>query len=352
MAVQRRGAERRSRKDREPQCPVKPRHDQLRTYTVHTRSPTCRDSLIAYAISGQWTQRWTWWAPTRRCDTSVELVADRGRIAQLIAAFGRAGELGIAALTGADGRQAIRDAARPQLIALATEGKLEVTVDKVFSLAEAAEAHRDCRPATRAKSRTGPYSLTNMILTTRCWPASLRCCARPKAPTTRTRPTRSWPPHNGWPPRRRSTWPWQGRMPTATKAQMPEQRTITIGEPGARGLRTYVQLFVVIAIANDVKCDVASNSTFVYAYGFAEDIDASHALFASLVMQMVRASELYIASGAHRPTPTITARINFQLLSAPVSASGWPRRAKRRRASHQGLTAPGPRSRCGTRTSS
>jgi hypothetical protein len=98
-----------------------------------------------------------------------------------------------------------------------------------------------------------------------------------------------------------------------TKAQMPVQRTITIGNAGTRGLRTYVQLFTVIAMANDVKCDVASNSTFVYAYGFGEDIDASHALYASLVMQMVRASETYIASGAHRPTPTITARINFQL---------------------------------------
>ncbi|ORB29245.1 DUF2786 domain-containing protein [Mycolicibacterium parafortuitum] len=98
-----------------------------------------------------------------------------------------------------------------------------------------------------------------------------------------------------------------------TKAQDPVQRTVTIGEPGARGLRTYVQLFVVIAAANDVKCDVASNSTFVYAYGFPEDIDATHALYTSLVMQMVRASQDYIASGAHRPTPTITARINFQL---------------------------------------
>jgi Protein of unknown function (DUF2786) len=98
-----------------------------------------------------------------------------------------------------------------------------------------------------------------------------------------------------------------------TTAQMPVQRTITIGNAGARGLRTYVQLFTVIAHANDVKCDVASNSTFVYAYGFPEDIDSSHALYASLVMQMVKASQTYIASGAHRPTPTITARINFQL---------------------------------------
>ena len=51
----------------------------------------------------------------------------------------------------------------------------------------------------------------------------------------------------------------------------------------------------------------------MYAYGFAEDIDASHALYASLVTQMVKASEAYISSGDHRPTPTITARINFQL---------------------------------------
>lgn len=96
-------------------------------------------------------------------------------------------------------------------------------------------------------------------------------------------------------------------------AQAPTQRTITIGEAGTKGLRTYVQLFAVIASANDVRCDVASNSAFVYAYGFAEDIDATHALYASLVVQMVRASDSYISSGAHRPTPTITARLNFQL---------------------------------------
>ena len=98
-----------------------------------------------------------------------------------------------------------------------------------------------------------------------------------------------------------------------TPAQTPVQRTVTIGGAGTRGLRTYVQLFVVIASANDVRCDVASNSTFLYVYGFAEDIDTSHALYASLVVQMVRSSDAYLASGAHRPTPTITARLNFQL---------------------------------------
>ena len=100
---------------------------------------------------------------------------------------------------------------------------------------------------------------------------------------------------------------------TRSPAQAPTQRTVTIGAAGAKGLRTYVQLFVLIAHANDVRCDIASNSTYVYAYGFAEDIDATHALYASLVVQMVRASDAYLSSGAHRPTPTITARLNFQL---------------------------------------
>lgn len=96
-------------------------------------------------------------------------------------------------------------------------------------------------------------------------------------------------------------------------AQAPTQRTITIGEPGTKGLRTYVQLFAVIAAANDVRCDVASNSAYVYAYGFPEDLDSTHALYASLVVQMVKTCDAYLATGAHRPTPTITARLNFQL---------------------------------------
>ena len=77
-------------------------------------------------------------------DTSVELVADRARVAT-IAGFGRAASLGIAVLTGADGGQAIRDAARPELIKLAADGKLKITVDRVFTLDDAAEAHRYLR---------------------------------------------------------------------------------------------------------------------------------------------------------------------------------------------------------------
>ena len=83
-------------------------------------------------------------------DTSVELVSDRGRIAT-IAGFARAAELGIAALTGDDGGEEIRAAARPELIRLAGEGRLEVTVDRTFPLDEA--RRRAPLPADRARPR-------------------------------------------------------------------------------------------------------------------------------------------------------------------------------------------------------
>ncbi|NUS43033.1 MAG: DUF2786 domain-containing protein, partial [Mycobacteriaceae bacterium] len=67
----------------------------------------------------------------------------------------------------------------------------------------------------------------------------------------------------------------------------PARRVIRVGEHGKRGLRTYVQLFLAIAHANDVRCDVASNSTQVYAYGFDTDLDTCEALYGSLLVQMV-----------------------------------------------------------------
>ena len=116
------------------------RHDQLRKYgaTPVAYGPGLADRIRAI---GPVDAALDLVGTDEALDTSVELVADRSRIAT-IAGFGRAAELGIAALTGADGGQAIRDAARPDLLALARDGKLEVIVDRAFPLDEAAEAHR------------------------------------------------------------------------------------------------------------------------------------------------------------------------------------------------------------------
>jgi NADPH:quinone reductase-like Zn-dependent oxidoreductase len=76
-------------------------------------------------------------------DVSVDLVADRNRIAT-IAAPRRGLELGIKVLggsPGADPGTAIREAARLELARLAGQGRLRVLVDQSFPLENAADAH-------------------------------------------------------------------------------------------------------------------------------------------------------------------------------------------------------------------
>lgn len=73
-------------------------------------------------------------------DVSVELVADRSRIAT-IAAFARAPGLGISLLTDRGGGMAIREAARSELLDLVRAGKLQVVVDRTFRLADVRAAH-------------------------------------------------------------------------------------------------------------------------------------------------------------------------------------------------------------------
>ncbi len=89
----------------------------------------------------------------------------------------------------------------------------------------------------------------------------------------------------------------------------PTQRLISIGEPGKKGLRTYAKLFLAIAAANDVQCDIAQTSAVVYAYGFGGDIDVCEALYTSLLIQMVRASDAYIRSGEYRSETTVRTRV-------------------------------------------
>ncbi len=146
---------------------------------------------------------------------------------------------------------------------------------------------------------------------------------------------------------------------------VPITRQVAIGTAGKRGLRTYVQLFVQIARANELTCDVAANSTYVIAYGFESDLDAVEALYASLVVQMVAASDAYLKSGAYRnetaqqvvtrdvgpwrrrtveskPLSPITARLNFQSAFAErIGARLMQARDAQRRAALDAETAAG-----------
>lgn len=76
-------------------------------------------------------------------DVSVELVADRQRIAS-VAAFARGPGLGIRLLgggPGADPGTRVRDAARHDLLEAAAAGRYVVEVDRTFALADVRAAH-------------------------------------------------------------------------------------------------------------------------------------------------------------------------------------------------------------------
>lgn len=114
---------------------------------------------------------------------------------------------------------------------------------------------------------------------------------------------------------------------------LPVQRTVHIGLPRARGLRTLVDLYLGIAAANDIRCTIAHNATRVYAVGFAEDLDVAEAVYASLVTQQAKFVDEFrktgewknetvwcenavdswgYRSGAYKPQTWVTARLNFQ----------------------------------------
>jgi len=80
----------------------------------------------------------------------------------------------------------------------------------------------------------------------------------------------------------------------------PEMRTITIGEKGKRANQHLIALFVAVAHSNDAQVDIASNSTFVIAYGMPGDLDVVETLFTSLAVQMVTSGQRWVKSDTWR----------------------------------------------------
>ena len=85
---------------------------------------------------------------------------------------------------------------------------------------------------------------------------------------------------------------------------LPTQKQLRVGERGKKGLRTLQTLAAGIARANDLQVDFAHNGTYVNLYGYQEDIDITEALYTSLLVQMVTASEAFLSSGEYAKETT------------------------------------------------
>lgn len=86
----------------------------------------------------------------------------------------------------------------------------------------------------------------------------------------------------------------------AQQRETPTQQTIHVGSPGSMGNARFVNLFRGVAGANDIRCNIARNSTYVVAFGFPSDIEVAQAIYIHLSTQMVEAAGIYLRSGAFR----------------------------------------------------
>lgn len=82
--------------------------------------------------------------------------------------------------------------------------------------------------------------------------------------------------------------------------ETPTMRTIEIGVSKTVGNAKMVGLFLAIAHANDLTCNIARDSTYVIAFGFPSDIEVTETLYMHIAHQMVGGANAYLKTGAHR----------------------------------------------------
>lgn len=92
------------------------------------------------------------------------------------------------------------------------------------------------------------------------------------------------------------------------KREQPEQRRVELfgwEDRRKQGRHHFVNLFLRIGEANDVKANIYADSTGVVPFGFPSDIDVTEALYASLAVQMVTAANAYLKTGAYKTETAI-----------------------------------------------
>jgi len=87
---------------------------------------------------------------------------------------------------------------------------------------------------------------------------------------------------------------------TGSRRIQPINKTIRIGDARRHINKHLVNLMIGLSAANDLKMDVAHNSTYVIVYGFPGDIVAVEELWTRISTQMVRFGEAFLATDSWR----------------------------------------------------
>jgi hypothetical protein len=82
--------------------------------------------------------------------------------------------------------------------------------------------------------------------------------------------------------------------------EKPTHRQLKLGVPKQRALAWYCELAQAIAGANDLRCTMARNSTYINFYGMPSDIDVVEAIYSSCITAMVTGGDEYLRAGEYK----------------------------------------------------
>lgn len=121
-----------------------------------------------------------------------------------------------------------------------------------------------------------------------------------------------------------------------TQRETPVTEHVTVGAPRQHVNKPLVKLFLAIADSNDIRMNVAHDSTYVILFGFPSDIEVAKLLWENIAVQMVRFADAYIREGSWR-TETV------QRVKTVTYTDGWGRTRKEERWGVHPLTAQSAR---------
>jgi hypothetical protein len=90
--------------------------------------------------------------------------------------------------------------------------------------------------------------------------------------------------------------------------ETPVSKKIQIGERGKPLNATFCELFMSIGRAQDLKFNIAHNSTYIIAFGFPSDIRVTEAMYSHVSVQMVEMANAFIKGGTWKGDTTWDAR--------------------------------------------
>lgn len=110
----------------------------------------------------------------------------------------------------------------------------------------------------------------------------------------------------------------KARLATAEVTVSPIHKRLQVGELRQHANRHLINLMSAIARVNDLRMDIARNSTYLLLYGFPSDIASAEMMWTRISTQMIRHGEQFLATDVWRGDQRIV-RDGYRSRLAPMT---------------------------------